>query len=83
MDGDRLIARAQFPPRNLYPFADQCHDLVAEGFLNGASAGFTPGEYEHNIYGGNDYTRGHKLLEWSIVPIPSNPAPAAPRPSPA
>ena len=72
-EGDRLVAQAQFPPSGTYQFADEVHGLVREGFLTGASVGFTPGEFEPNDWGGKDFIRGHKLLEWSLVPIPSNP----------
>ena len=72
-EGDRLVAAAQFPPKHVYPFADTVHDMVQAGFLTGASAGFMPGEFVTNSWGGRDYIKGHKLLEWSVVPIPSNP----------
>ncbi len=52
--GNGLITHIQYPPKGSYPFADQCHDLMDAGYLNGASVGFVPDVYELNAFGGKD-----------------------------
>ena len=41
------------------------------GFVNTASIGFNPLQWEENDHGGFDFTEW-ELLEWSLVPIPAN-----------
>jgi HK97 family phage prohead protease len=73
-----LAADIQFPPRGVYPFADTVHDMLKAGFLSATSVGFKPSEHEENAdrskngRSGFDFKK-QELLEFSIVPVPSNP----------
>lgn len=68
-----LKAEVEFPPRGIYPFADQVHDLVKNGFLHATSVGFRPIEAHANpSRGGTDFVK-QELQEFSVVSIPSNP----------
>jgi HK97 family phage prohead protease len=71
--GGKLKATIEWPPRSLYPFADQLHDLVNAGFVRSASVGFRPDASSPNAFGGRDIHEA-TLLEWSVVNIPSNPS---------
>jgi HK97 family phage prohead protease len=72
-DGSELLATVDFTPSGLNPQADQIFDMVKAGYLTGASVGFKPmAPGKPNSKGGLDYPQC-ELLEWSIVPIPSNP----------
>lgn len=71
--GGKLKATVAWPPAGVYPFADQVHALVDEGFLNAASVGFRSTRSDPNQYGGRDH-HGQELCEFSLVPIPSNPS---------
>lgn len=69
-----LSALVEFPPVGLYDFADSVYSMVKGGFLNGTSVGFKPIESQFNhARNGTDFLK-QELLEFSIVPIPSNPA---------
>ncbi len=65
----RLEADVEFAPTD---FAQDVRRLVDEGFLRGASIGFEPLAWEPRENGGHRYTRW-SLLEWSLVPVPTNP----------
>lgn len=68
-----LAADIQFPPVGTYPFADTVHDMLKAGFLNATSVGFKPVKGDQNTERkGFDYS-SQELLEFSIVPVPSNP----------
>lgn len=70
--GDKLVAEAQFPSADLYPFADTVYRMLKGGYLNATSVGFRPLKFEPNEKrGGLDYNE-QELLEFSVVPIPSN-----------
>ncbi|MBW2672141.1 MAG: HK97 family phage prohead protease [Deltaproteobacteria bacterium] len=68
---DAVVAEVEFAPTQ---FAQEVKQLCQAGFLKAASVGFIPLKYEplgsgswgHRIY-------EWELLEWSIVPVPSNP----------
>ena len=69
-EGDRLISGPPvFLPDD--PFAQRVKNAWDQGFIQTASIGFKPIEYEANSFGGNDYTKW-ELLEWSLAPIPMN-----------
>ena len=73
VQGNALVAVAEFPPPGLYDLADTVYDLLSTGFLHATSVGFKPIEQTYNTTrGGQDITR-QELLEFSIVSIPSNP----------
>ncbi len=76
---DRLQAVVQFPPPGVHPFADQVHDLLAEGFLSSASVGFRPIRKTLNTERGGWDFQEQELLEWSIVGIPALPQAAIER----
>ena len=75
-DAVQLMSVAEFPSRDLYPFGNMVGRLYKNGFLHGASVGFLPMEYEVNReregFSPIDF-KTQKLLEWSAVPVPSNP----------
>lgn len=63
----------EFTPKGMSDFNDMIHDMVAAGFLNATSVGFTPIEYEFNEQrNAFDFSK-QELLEISVVPIPANP----------
>jgi len=73
-----LMSVAEFPSRDLYPFGNMVGRLYKNGFLHGASVGFLPVEYEiskdkdREGFAPIDFKK-QRLLEWSAVPVPSNP----------
>lgn len=69
-----LRAEVEFPPLGTYPFADQVHDMVKNGFLNATSVGFAPKEHMKAADRERGYDfKSQELLEFSIVPVPCNP----------
>lgn len=80
-DGETLVSRFQFPPEGTYEFADTVRRMWAGGFLNATSIGFIPlhainadGDEAGDMLGrtaGITIDEG-ELLEFSIVPVPSN-----------
>ncbi len=67
-----LKSRAQFVPPDVSPFAESIFQMIKGGFLNAASVGFRPTEWEFNEKrGGMDFKK-QELLEWSVVPVPAN-----------
>lgn len=52
-------------------FAQRVKNAWDKGFINTASIGFNPIEYETNEKGGTDYKKW-EMLEWSFAPIPMN-----------
>ena len=73
VDGGKLQAVAEFVPPELYAFGDAVYQLIRAGFLNAVSVGFAPLKWDRNEdRGGVDFHK-QELLEWSIVPVPSNP----------
>lgn len=77
---DGLAAIAEFPEKGIYPFADIVYDMLKGGFLNATSVGFHPIESmpAKGRDRGFDYSK-QSLVEWSIVPVPSNPEALAQR----
>lgn len=72
VDGN-VIAKTEFPAKGTYDFADTCYDMLKGGFLNATSVGFQPLLHEEaKDRKGYNITK-QELLEFSIVPIPSNP----------
>lgn len=77
IENDQLKAIAEFTAEDVYPFGYMIYRMCREKFLNAASVGFRPKEYkvrtdedEHGY--GWDFLK-QILLEYSIVPVPSNP----------
>jgi phage head maturation protease len=54
-------------------FADRVRNAFDQGVIRGLSIGFIPLESRPNKFGGHDITKS-RLLEFSLVPIPANPA---------
>lgn len=75
-----LHAEVEFLPKGTYPFADMIHDMCKDGFLNATSVGFRGQKYDKakDREYGVDF-KGQELLEFSIVPVPSNPEALAQR----
>jgi phage head maturation protease len=76
-DGTRLLGDVEFMPPEISEFADSIYKMVRGGYLKSGSVGFLPGSYrfaddESRPYG-IDFTSGHELLEFSIVPVPALP----------
>ncbi len=74
----RLRALALFTPKELGGgFGFAVYELAKGGFLPASSVGFKPGKYEKDADDdagrGLIFSKGHELLEWSAVPVPSNP----------
>lgn len=68
---DAVVAEVEFAPTQM---GQEVKQLCQAGFLKAASVGFIPLKYEPI----GDNSCGHRiyeweLLEWSIVPVPSNP----------
>ena len=70
--GDKLVAEAQFPSPDLYPFADTVFRMLKGGYLGATSVGFRPLKAEPNAKRGGVDFHEQELLEFSVVPIPSN-----------
>jgi HK97 family phage prohead protease len=72
-DEHGLSMVAQFPPAEVYPFADTVYQMVKAGFLNATSVGFKPMRWDLEPERGGVRYHEQTLLEASIVPIPANP----------
>jgi HK97 family phage prohead protease len=69
----QLIARMQFVPGEVYPFAETVRQLIDGGWVKATSVGFRPLKWAINEErGGYDFEE-QELLEFSLVPVPSNP----------
>lgn len=76
IEGDKLKSKAAFTPMELYPFGDMVGRMYKQKFLNATSVGFKPTKFA--FADGDDRKFGmdfleQELLEYSAVPIPSNP----------
>jgi HK97 family phage prohead protease len=72
-DEHGLSMVAQFPAKDVYPFADTVYQLVKAGYLNATSVGFSPVKWERDPEIGGTRYHEQTLLEVSIVPVPANP----------
>lgn len=70
----KLKSKAAFTPKDLYPFGYMIYEMYKEKFLNATSVGFVPMKWEFNEDRkfGIDFSE-QELLEYSAVPVPSNP----------
>lgn len=71
---DSLQSKAEFTPKDLYPFGFMVFEFYANDFMRATSVGFKPQEWaydEGRKYGVNFSKQ--ELLEYSTVPVPSNP----------
>jgi len=77
IENGNLVADAEFvPPEIDGGFGRMVEQMLEEGFLNAASVGFMPIDYERladdpDGWGLNFLEQ--ELWEWSVVPVPSNP----------
>lgn len=73
IDAEGLTGTPQFATEDENPWAPYCERLIRGGFLNAASVGFAPLSWSYNEEErGVDFQEA-ELLEYSIVPVPSNP----------
>lgn len=77
VDGKRLVADAIFTAQDLNPFGFMVFRLYENGFMHATSVGFDPKDFlpldaEAGPFGGFDFLL-QELLEWSCVPVGSNP----------
>ena len=76
VEDDKLKAIAEFANEDLYPFAYMIYRMCKEGYLNATSVGFRPLKWEERRtdedWLGYSFLK-QELLEFSIVPVPSNP----------
>lgn len=71
---DGLRADVEFLPQGMSQFADMIHDMCKNGFLNATSVGFRGTEFDKSAERKSGYDfKKQELLEFSIVPVPSNP----------
>jgi len=78
IEGNQLIGRVRFEPAEINPLAEKVYQKVLAGTLRMASVGANPkrGHWGDDKLGeDNDliYFDETELLEWSIVPLGSNP----------
>lgn len=74
VEDGKLISRARFTPKEVYPFGYMIYQMYKNGFMKATSVGFTPitWEYSDERKGGVNFLE-QELLEWSCVPVPANP----------
>lgn len=76
VEGGKLISTCKFAPKEISEFADMIFQMYLEGYLNAVSVGFRALEYgyseEDSRPYGMDFIR-QELMEYSCVPVPSNP----------
>jgi len=74
LEGDKLVALAQFADRETHALADTVFRLFAGGFMSATSVGFIPRKW--SIPSERDYGIDfveQDLIEFSAVGVPSNP----------
>lgn len=74
VENGALQSRAHFTSKDLYPFGHMIGQMYLNKFMNAVSVGFLPEKYEFDEsrkYGVN--FKEQELLEYSAVPVPSNP----------
>ena len=71
-----LKSRVEFTSKDLNPMGDTVYRMLKGGFLKATSVGFKPIDYKSSKDDsrpyGLDFSK-QELLEYSIVPVPSNP----------
>lgn len=79
VEDGKLKSRAQFTPRDLNAFGFMVYRMYREGYLNATSVGFIPKEWKFTneregsgFWDPVDFLK-QELLEYSAVPVPSNP----------
>lgn len=76
VEGGKLISTCKFAPKEISEFADMIFQMYLEGYMNAVSVGFRALEYsyaeEDTRPWGMNFIR-QELMEYSCVPVPSNP----------
>lgn len=76
VEGGKLISTCKFAPKEISEFADMIFQMYLEGYMNAVSVGFRALEYtyseEDSRPWGMNFIR-QELMEYSCVPVPSNP----------
>ncbi len=77
IEDEKLKAIAKFTDEELYPFGYMIYRMCKAGFLNATSVGFQPTKWEdrrndEGLWLGYNFLK-QELLEFSVVPVPSNP----------
>jgi len=69
-----IDSTAEFTPKNISEFGFMIYQMYKGGFLSAVSVGFQPSDFEaaKDRDGGINFTR-QSLMEYSAVPVPSNP----------
>jgi HK97 family phage prohead protease len=72
-----LISEMEFTPHDLNPLGDTVGRMIKGGFLRTVSVGFKPAKFkaldgDDGLMGGIEFLK-QSLLEYSVVPVPSNP----------
>ena len=78
IENKQLIGTVRFEPESVNPMAEKIWQKVQAGTLRMASVGANPIEYRWGVFADGEnpeviYFVRSELLEWSIVPIGSNP----------
>ncbi len=78
VEGDQLIGRVRFESAEINPLAEKVYNKVMAGTLRMASIGANPKAGHWGVFDRGEnpdvlYFDEQELLEWSIVPIGSNP----------
>jgi uncharacterized protein len=77
LDGDKLVAAAEFPAEGLNANSDRVYGMMKAGLLNAVSIGFIP-DYDKMVpvnekepWAGMRFMAG-EMLEFSLVTVPAN-----------
>jgi HK97 family phage prohead protease len=78
VEGNSLIAHANFSPAGRTAFTDSVWQLIGDGALNAVSVGFMPLDDPTPIFNADKQLTGfefvaQELLELSVVAVPANP----------
>jgi hypothetical protein len=71
IDGE-LVSGVRFVPKEIFPFAGMIEEMVRGDFIHATSVGFQGEEVVFNEKRGGFDFKKQELLEFSIVPVPSN-----------
>lgn len=73
VEGESLMASAEFATQELNPFAENVFQMLKAGFLKAVSVGFIPLEWTWDDERGGYNFLKNELFEFSVVPVPANP----------
>lgn len=72
-EDEGMVAKAQFPERDVHPFANTIYRLYKGGYLNTVSIGYIENERMQGENGNPSKITKKEMLEFSGVTIPANP----------